>query len=287
MLSTRIIRRKIRSVRNIKKITEAMKMVAASKLRRVQNQVAASRPFAEKMGGILRRLAPHAEGVEHPLLEVRTPPQRIGAVVISSDKGLCGSYNTNILRRAVEFAAAQSVPVEFIVVGRKGRDFLRRRNYSIVRSFVGLSAESPLSDILELARYLRELYESAQVDALNLVYTEFINPMVQRPRVLPFLPFQPAEAEPGTGAAAEYIFEPGPGPLLMSLIPRYIDTQVYQIILEASASEQGARMVAMSNAASNAEDLITQLTLSYNKARQATITSELIDVVTGASALSA
>ena len=287
MLSTRVIRRKIRTVQNIRKITDAMRMVAAAKLRRVQAKVAAGRPYSEKMTELLHRVAPHAQGVQHPLLEVREPVSRIGLIVMAADRGLCGSFNSNILRRAKKFIDGSAAPVELVTVGKKARDFFNYRRYAISRSFLGLSAQSSALEIGELSAEIRGMYETKRVDEVHILYTEFLNAVQQRPKQLQFLPFMPPSGGGDAGEGTDYIFEPDPKALMEALIPRYVDTTVYHLVLESTASEHGARMMAMTNAATNAAEVIDSLTLSFNKARQASITGELLEIVAGADALMA
>jgi F-type H+-transporting ATPase subunit gamma len=288
--NTKQIRRKIRTVRNIRKITDAMKRVAAAKLRRAQGRVAAGRPYAQKLAEMLSRLGAHAGDTEHPLLEVREP-ESMALVVIGSNRGLCGSYNGNLLRMAESFLTIAPVPVKLVTVNRKVNDFYRRRTRTVLQSFDGLSDQSGPADVATLSRYLRDLYESGTVDEVHICYTEFVSTMLQRPTILQFLPFTrrsqagDQEAEPAMDAQAEYILEPDARAILHEVIPAYIDTQIYHVILEAAASEYGSRMMAMSNATDNATEMIRDLTLSYNKARQSGITGELLEIVSGAEAL--
>lgn len=288
MLSTRAIRRKIRTVKNIQKITDAMRMVAAAKLQRVQAKVAAGRPYSDKMAELLNRVAPLAYGVQHPLLEVREPVERIGLVVMAGNRGLCGSFNSSMMRRAERYLAQQTAPVTMVTVGKKAGDHFSRRNATLHARFDGLSAESSLGEIQRLAGAIRTLYESREVDQVDIIYSQFISAMEQRPRTLPFLPFRAEPAEEGAAQrheSVDYIFEPDAALLMAALLPRYVDTMVYHLVLESTTSEFGARMVAMSNASNNAAEVIDNLTLSYNKVRQASITTELLEVVSGANAL--
>lgn len=285
MLSTKAIRRKIRTVKNIQKITDAMRMVAAAKLQRVQAKVAAGRPYADKMSELLHRVAPHAANVEHPLLEVRDPVEHIAVIVMAGNRGLCGSFNSNVLRRAERHLETLEAPSQVISVGRKAGDFMVRRGHEVLRRFDGLSAESPLSDVQELAWMVRDAYESGQVDRVDIIYTEFVSAVEQRPKTLQFLPFQTSSSENVHAADVEYIFEPDAGALMMALLPRYVDTLIYHLVLESTASEHGARMMAMTNASDNASEVMDNLTLRYNRARQQSITTELLEVVGGANAL--
>jgi F-type H+-transporting ATPase subunit gamma len=299
MASLRDIRRKIGTVKNIKKITTAMKMVAAAKLRRAQDRVAAARPYAEKMRELIAQVAPRVpEAVitRHPLLQHREEAS-IGVVVITSERGLCGSYNNNIVRHALEFLngkRAAGVDVELITIGRRGTNSLRNRTWPADQAFSMLDVGAPFEQVQVLIDAIVGLY-SRPVDPVSEVYVvfaEFVNAVTQHPQVDRFLPIE-AGAMPSAGedegvraTNLEYEFEPEPEKLLDVLLPRFIDNQVYQYLLEATASEYGARMTAMSTASDNAGEMIDSLTLQYNRARQDAITKELMDIVGGAAALS-
>lgn len=298
MSSIREIRRHIRSVRNISKVTRAMQMVAASKMRRAQEQVLATRPYAQKAWELLTHLAAlsvRTEQEEHPLLVVR-PVQAIGLVVITSDKGLCGGYNHNLLRVVTDYLQAQEKPVKVITVGRKGRDFLLRTRVNLVAEFTGVPALPTLLDVLPIARTVLDDYLAGIYDEVLLAYTDFVNTLVQRPVIRRLLPLRVAEgleeqavSEYVAGGAGvripEYIYEPDPQAVLAQIVPRFTELQIYQAILESIASEHSARMVAMRNATDNANELVEQLTLSFNRARQTAITKEILDIVGGAEAL--
>ncbi|KKM10786.1 ATP F0F1 synthase subunit gamma [Clostridiales bacterium PH28_bin88] len=286
MPGMRDIKRRIRSIRNTQQITKAMKMVAAAKLRKAQAGVVAARPYADKVREVMERLVQGAQVFNHPLLDVR-PRQAVGYVVLTGDRGLCGGYNANIIRlteqrlRAEEEAKAALVPV-----GRKGRDYFRRRRYEIIKSFTELGDNPNFIQARELARELVAMYQDGVFDEVNLVYTEFISAIRQRPVVVRLLPVAPPEGEDqGAGEQVEYLYEPSPAGVLDTLLPRYVETQVYRALLEAKASEHGARMTAMGSATDNAAEMIDKLTLSFNRARQAAITKEINEVVSGAQAL--
>lgn len=285
MQSVREIRRKIRTVRNIQKITDAMRRVAAAKLRRVQSKVLAARPYAEKMAEMLDRLGEVAGAVEHPLLEVRDL-RASALVVVGSDRGLCGSYNANIVRLAERHVAAAEHPVRVVTVGRKPGAYYAAHGGAL-RRFAGVSEASSASDIAELAAYLRELFETGQVDEVSICYAQSVSAIVQRPTITRFLPLTHGPSAGGARSyiPREYILEPDAQSILRVLVPAYIDTQLYHIVLEAAASEYGARMMAMTSATDSAAEILADLTLSYNKARQTGITRELIEIVSGASAL--
>ncbi len=285
MATAREIRRRIRSVHNIAQIAKAMETVAASKMRRAQAQTLASRPYAHKAMEVLRSLArqTYVGGALHPLLEQR-PVQRIGVMLFTADRGLCGGFNTNIIRKAVDFAKAQEHPVSFIAVGRKGRDFLVRYGFDLEAEITGVPDRPTLMDILPVARVAIDDYLAGRWDAVYLAYTDFVNVMVQRPTINRLLPLEPVW-EDGTPVAVDYIYEPDPQTILDQVLPRFAEWQVYQALLESIASEQSARMVAMRNAREAAMDLIEDLTLRYNKARQEAITKEILDIAGGAEAL--
>lgn len=298
MSSIREIRRHIRSVRNISKVTRAMQMVAASKMRRAQEQVLATRPYSQKAWELLTHLAAlsvRTEQEEHPLLAVR-PVQAIGLVVLTSDKGLCGGYNHNLLRVVTDYLQMQEKPVKVITVGRKGRDFLLRVRVNLVAEFTGMPALPTLLDVLPIARTVLDDYLAGVYDEVLLAYTDFVNTLVQRPVIRRLLPLHVAgdlteqavseyvESKPPV-RIPEYIYEPDPQAVLAQIVPRFTELQIYQAILEAIASEHSARMVAMRNATENANELVEQLTLSFNRARQTAITKEILDIVGGAEAL--
>lgn len=285
MPSLRAIRGRIRSVKNIAKITKAMEMVAASKMRRAQQRTLASRPYAQKLHELLGDLASQS-GAEFtaPLLE-RRPINRIMVVHITADRGLAGAFSTNMNRRTGNFLLEQSVPASVIAVGRKGRDFMVRSHRELRAEFTDLTDRPSLLDTLPISRIVMDDFQNGLVDAVYLAYSEFVNTLVQRPTIRQILPI---EAPQGVESRTrDFLYEPGPEELLSALCPRYIEFQVYQAILESIASEQSARMVAMRNATDNAKEVISELTLQYNKARQESITKELLEIAGGAAALSA
>jgi F-type H+-transporting ATPase subunit gamma len=284
MANIRLIRRRIRSIQSTAKVTKAMEMIAASKMRRAQERVLAGRPYAEKLRHVLADLAAQfsAEEAVHPLLE-RRPVNRIAVIHITTDRGLCGGLNTNMNRRTAAFLLEQSVPVTLITVGRKGRDFMRRYGREIEAEITGLGDRPSLLDTRAISRIVIEDYTSRRVDQVFLAYTRFITTMTQRPVLEQLLPVEPRQFE--RKYYVEYIYEPSSAAVLAELLPRFVEMQVYHAILESIASEQSARMVAMRNATENAKELIEHLTLVYNKARQETITKELLDITGGAAAL--
>lgn len=289
MASMREIRTRIKSVRNIAKITRAMKLVAAARLKRAQGRVQAARPYAEHMERMMKDLGAAGAQISHPLLEVREE-QRIAALVLTSDRGLCGSYNTNVLRKAMELLRPRDPEtVRLLLMGRKGEQFFRRRPYEVVHAEPLAAGEVNFAQVAPVAAELRRLFEAREVDAVYLVYAKFINAITQEPTILPLLPLKPPEVEEEGSAkrqeAAEVIFEPEPAELLGTLLPRYVDTQIYRALVEAVASEHGARMTSMTAATENATEMIESLTLSLNRARQAAITTEIAEIVTGAQAV--
>jgi F-type H+-transporting ATPase subunit gamma len=290
MASSREIRRRIRSVRNISQITRAMEMVSASRMRRATQRVVATRPYTERISAVIASLAGAAgvaagEDVSFPLLDKR-PIQRAELILITPDKGLTGAMNSNVIRRASRYILNEAgVPVSVVAVGRKGRDFMVRYRREVVAEFTALGDYPTLDQINPIAQVAVDDFVSGKVDAVFLVYTRFINTLTQRPELQQLLPVEPpAEAADG-GPKANFIFEPSPEAVLNSLLPRYVDQQVYRAVLESIASEHSARMVAMRNATDNARDLVSDLTLSYNKARQAQITREVSEIAAGANAL--
>ena len=283
MATLRDVRRRIKSVKNIEQITNAMQMVAAARLRRAQEAAVSSRPYAEQMQKVIATLSSAAQTVEHPLLEVR-PETNIAVVVIGGERGLCGSYNVNVFRQLQELLRERDPgTVKLIAFGKKLISHLRKLPYPVEMTQLLPERQAGFADIRNVAMTVRGMFESHKVDAVYLLYARFISPMLQRPTVIRLLPVEkPAQAEE---APAEYIFEPEPAKLLSDLLPRYIDTLIYRALVEAIASEHGARMTAMSAATTNAGDMIETLTLAYNKARQSAITKELLDIVGAAEAL--
>ena len=283
MANARDLRRRIKSIKSTQQITKAMKMVAAANLRKSQERVIAARPFAGKIREVLSRLTSANSGVSHPLLEVREP-NNVCYVLITADRGLCGGYNANIIRKSAMLLYGK--PGSMVTIGRKGRDFFRRRDHDIKSEFVGLGEEVPFGVAKEIGQTLVNYYEKGVFDEVHLVYTEFKSAMTQVPTVMKLLPVEPpAPKEGDKGRTIDYIYEPDPEELLAELLPKYIDTTVYRALLESKASEHGARMTAMGSATDNAADMIDKLTLSLNRARQAAITKEISEIVGGANAL--
>ncbi|MFQ5693969.1 MAG: ATP synthase F1 subunit gamma [Nitrospinota bacterium] len=299
MASLRQIRRRIGSVKNTQQITRAMKMVAAAKLRRSQERIHAARPFADKLAEVMQSLARRSEHLEHPLLEAR-PVRRRLLVPITSDKGLCGSYNSNVLRILVERMSAgadgngEAPEVATVPIGRKGRDFCLLRGYPVEREFTGNFGRMDYDLAKAVGEYFISEFLEGRADEVVLIYNRFVSAITQRVTVetlLPIAPLPVAEAEPegaeaDAGYEPDFLYEPSPERVLEGLIDRHLFTQMYRVILDADASEHGARMTAMENATNNSADMIASLTLLFNRTRQAAITKEIIEVVSGADALS-
>jgi F-type H+-transporting ATPase subunit gamma len=286
MATLRDIQRRIRSVQSTQKITRAMKLVAAAKLRRAQERILSARPYANKMAELLGNLVSGVDGATHPLLEQREGPRR-QIVIITADRGLAGAFNANILRRAVELIRESSAAdVTLVVVGRKARDFFRRRPHTVKRDMIGFWDRLAYSHAAELADAFMQSYLDNEVDEVFLLYNEFRSVALQRPVRQQLLPIPRTEAEDGEGIApVDYIYEPGPAEILGDLLPRHVRMQVYRALMESLAGEYGARMTAMEAATKNAKEMIDVLTIQYNKARQEKITKELLDIVGGAEAL--
>jgi F-type H+-transporting ATPase subunit gamma len=286
MATLRDIRRRIRSVQSTQKITRAMKLVAAAKLRRAQERIVAARPYAVKMSELMSNLVVRAEADRHALL-ARRAGGRKRLVVVTADKGLCGAFNSNILRASLGFLReAADAELTLVVVGRKARDFYRRRQWTVKSEMLGFFDRLAYSHAQELAGQLMGAYLGQEVDEVYLMYNEFRSVAVQRVTRVQLLPIEPGvQAEGGTAATADYIYEPSPDDILASLLPRHVTTQVFRALMESVAGEYGARMTAMEAATKNAKEMIDVLTIQYNKARQERITKELLDIVGGAEAL--
>jgi F-type H+-transporting ATPase subunit gamma len=279
----RKVRRRIKGVQNIAKITRAMEMIAASKMRKAQERGLAGRPYSDKIRQVIADLAALPEvGLQHPLLQ-RRPVEKIAVVHITPDRGLCGGLNANINRRLGGFILEQKAPVSVVAVGRKGRDFMVRSHGQMRAEFTQLGDRPSLLDILPIARIVIEDYTGGAMDMVYLSYTGFVSTMVQRPVMQPLLPVEPAAIPKAENV--DYLYEPNAAAVLGGLLPRFVEMQIYHAVLESIASEQSARMVAMRSATDSANELIGDLTLLYNKARQEAITKELLDITGGVTAL--
>ena len=284
MASVRQIRRRIRSVENTAKITKAMSMIAASKMRRAQESALRGRPYSERIQSLLSDLAaqPQNEDTLHPLLQ-RREPKNIQVVIITPDRGLTGGLNSNINRTAARFILEQSAHVNIIAVGKKGRDFMARSGQDMKAVFTDLSDRLALTDITPVARIVIDDYTEKNVDAVYIAYARFINTTSQQPVVEQLLPVVPATLQ--ASEAVGYIYEPEDQTVLSALLPRFVEMQLYHAVLENIASEQSARMVAMRNATDSADEMAQDLTLVMNKVRQEVITRELLDIIGGAAAV--
>ena len=290
------IRRRIKSVKNTQQITKAMKMVSAAKLKRAQERAVSARPFATKMAEVLTGLATHAgEDFHHPLLDARGN-ERYLLVLVTADKGLAGAFNANLIKAAQAFVNEHAdKSIEILAVGRKGRDFFRRRGAEIVGEYVGLTGKGRIDHVeaLEVARdVMRRFVEDEGLDKVFVIFNEFRSVISQRVVVEQLLPVSRAEDETADAADSstqqsfvEYVYEQPPAEIFSQLLPRLVETQIYRALLESVASEQGARMTAMDSASKNAGELIQSLTLNMNRIRQASITREIIEIVSGAAAL--
>jgi F-type H+-transporting ATPase subunit gamma len=278
------IRRRIRSVKNTQQLTKAMKTVSAAKLRRAQERVFSARPYAEQLKRVLGNLTARVEDVSHPLLEIR-PEERILFVIVTADRGLCGAFNSNINRTAQGFLRDhKDQTVRLVTAGRKGRDFFRRRGVPIQSEFVNIFSRLDYGNAKDIAEVVIQAYTSAEVDAVYIVYNEFKSVIQQRVVVEKMLPLSRGELKEA-GPQLEYIFEQPPQEIFNRLLPRYVEIQIFRALLESAASEHGARMASMDTASRNAGDMIDMLTLNMNRIRQAAITREIIEVVSGAGAL--
>ncbi len=284
MPSKQDLRRRIRSVRSTQQLTRAMKMVYAAKLRRSQAAVLEARPYAAALEGVLRSLAGHTGGGRHPLL-VERPERSVTLVVVAGDKGLCGAFNTNILREATALLrSGRWERVDLVLVGRRGIDFFRRRGLAASAAYPELMKRVTPEGSREVARMLSERYQGGGTDAVYLLYNRFRSIIRQEVTLERLLPIARAQGEAGAPAAG-YIFEPSPQALLGEILPRHVEFQVFRALLDSQAAEHAARMTAMDSASKNAAEMIDSLTLTYNRARQASITKELIEIVSGAQAL--
>ena len=284
MASLREIRRRVKSVKNVAKITKAMEMVSASKMRRAQRNTQATRPYAERMRVVMGELTARAgQSLAHPLLTQREQIRRVGLVIVTPDKGLCGALVTNVLRLTTRFVLEQRKlgrEIEVLTVGRKGRDFAVRTGLPLVAEITGLGDAPGLIDILPVGTNVINGFSEGRYDEVYVIFTAFINTLTQKPERRRLLPIeQPEDTTPGS--RVDYTYEPSQGEVLNELLPRFVEVQLYQTILESIASEHSARMAAMRNATDNAKELVRDLTLSANKARQAAITKELAEISAG------
>lgn len=285
MATLKQLRQRIRTAKNIQQITRAMKLVAAARLKKAQDKVLEARPYSDKMREFMTSISGAGELPDHPLLEKRQVG-RACLLLVTADRGLAGSYNTNLIRKAGDFLKSQAVPTDLVCVGKKGAQFFGKRGYTVLHQHSVPTAGARLEDAIEVTRVIRELFESGEVDAIYLCYSKFYSAIRQVPQIVQLLPIEPPGAEDGAhGVGKQYGFEPSPSELLNILLPKYVLTLVYQALLESTASEHGSRMSAMTSATDNAGKMIQRLTLIANRERQAGITKEILEVVGGAEAL--
>jgi len=291
MPTLRDIRKRLKAIQNTKKITAAMKMVAAAKLRKVQDRMLNFRPYATRMQSVLSDLAKVAEREIHPLLVLR-PRKTVEVIVLTSDKGLCGAFNANILRtsaRYIENLKNEGIAISLSVIGRKSRDYFRRRNVPMRKTWIGLSGRITYSNAQEIANDLIENYSNETIDEVIFIYNEFKSLIAQKITMMKLLPIGTIDKEEGgtkePSIFGDYMYEPSRAAIFEQLLPKHIEVQIYRALLESSAAEEAARMTAMENATKNCGELITKVTLLANKVRQASITKELMDIVGGVEAL--
>jgi F-type H+-transporting ATPase subunit gamma len=286
MPSAREIRRRIRSVRNTSQITKAMEMVSAAKLRRAQASALASRPYAEQLAELIATLGSAAERADedeaHPLLQ-RRPIRNSALVLVTPDRGLTGALVGNLLRAGAAYVQERGNP-SIVAIGRKGRDWMIRRGRNVIAEFTWMERPT-IAEVVPVARLIADQFTSGAVDEVSLIFARFQSTSVQRPVRLPLLPVETPPAAEGASRYANFLFEPSPAEVLAAILPRYVEVQLYQALLESLASEHAARMIAMHNATQNAKDIVQSLTLTYNKARQAGITKEILEISSGAEAL--
>lgn len=285
MATLREIRRRITSIQSTQQITKAMKMVAAAKLRRAQENIVATRPYAHKLAGLMGHIIARMENPEEVLLRQREV-KKVLLVVVTADRGLCGAFNSNLIRQAVR--TVQSYPdveVQLFPVGRKGYEYFSRRDYDVYEKRINFFNHLNFNDAVEISEQLVECFASGEFDRIEVIYNEFKSAIQQNVVTEQFLPFIPDQDMLENKSGIDFIYEPGKAEILSSLIPKHLNVQMWKILLESNAAEQGARMTAMESATDNAEDLIAYLTLHYNRARQAAITKEISEIVGGAEAL--
>ncbi len=286
MATLRDIKKRIRAVKSTKQITKAMEMVAAARLRRAEQEAVQSRPYADKMRLILKQISAAAATLDHPFFEQREVKHQT-VVLFTGDRGLCGSYNSNLIRRTTQILKAETeVPIDLVLVGKKGEDFFKRRSWPIARVFKGLQGKMDIDLVRGMTDYVIDRFISGETDKVQLIYAKFITKSTHRITVADFLPVSPPETTEDTKTSnKQYIFEPDPAQIFDSLMPAYARTMMQSATADALASEHAARMMAMGQATKNADEMVDSLTLQYNKARQSVITKELLEIVSGAEAL--
>lgn len=282
MATLKQLRTRVASIKNIQRVTNAMQLVAAARMRKAQDDILAARPYADRLDGILRRLSASVDTTQNPMFSER-PVDRVAIALVTSDRGLCGGFNASVCRRiATEASELSRTDLSMVAIGRKGRSYLANRGYNVVADYVDVFRDLAFPDTAAIARDLAHRFTSGQVDKVVLVYNEFRSVSQQVPVAQQLLPIVAPESGEDSG---DFLFEPDPERLMDSLVPRHVNFQVWRALLESNAGEQAARMQAMDNATKNAGDLIDQLTQDVNKARQSTITLELMDIIGGAEAV--
>ncbi len=284
MPSTIDLRRRIRSTKNTQQITKAMKMVSAAKLRRAQERMMAARPYSAALREVLASLSTRVDLTAHPLLAEREAENKVLLLIVTADRGLCGAFNANVIRNAQNAIVEKGWQhAELLPIGRKAIDFFKRRTLPIRRQGVGVYQALSIDTAREIAQGITQDFVNGEFDAVYVIYNEFKSIIAQRVTLERLLPLPRFESD-ATGPAIEYVFEPGPEQILSDLLPKHIEFQIYRVLLESAAAEQGARMTAMESATKNASEMISHLTLTYNRIRQASITKEIIEIVSGAAA---
>ncbi len=286
MATLKQIRQRIKTSKNIRQITRAMKLVAAARLKRAQDRVLEARPYSEKLREFMTAVSAGGALPQHELLAKR-PINKAALILVTAERGLAGSYNTNLIRKAWDWLKEQTVPTSLYSVGKKGGIFLGKRGYDVIASHTIPSVGAGIADADAVTKQATELFVSGQVDAVYICYSKFYSPIRQVPQIVQLFPIEPpkVEDEAVSSSTKDYEFEPAPAELLGQLLPRYVQTLIFQALLEATASEHGSRMTAMTSATDNAGKMIDSLTLKANRERQATITKEILEVVGGAEAL--
>lgn len=284
MATLKEIRIRVNAVKNIQKITKAMKMVAAAKMRKAQDKILSTRPYASKLSALMSELVSLNDITSHPLIQEREVKKRI-VVLITSDRGLCGAFNSNIIKYTANYLNTIGKDTALVTIGKKGYDFFNKRNYNIIKNFPTVFHNLNIQTSNEIVKYLKDLYLSEEYDYIEIIYNEFKSVIKQNIVTDTFLPFKKKDNINLKSKNIDFIFEPDSKNILLALIPKELDIQFWKALLESNASEQGARMTAMETASHNASDLIKSLNLSYNRARQESITKELLEIVSGAEAL--
>lgn len=284
MATLRAIRRRIASITNIQQVTNAMRMVAAARFRRAQENILAARPYAGKMDTILRHVASRMEEHSHPLLKTRAV-KRLCLVVITADRGLCGSFNSNAIRETVAHIEQHpNTEISLICVGRKGRDFFARRNYNIIDEYINIFRELNFFHAINIVTHVATIFQREEVDRVDVIYNNFRSAILQQVVIEQLLPIVPLEPE-GDELFIDYLYEPSPQEILEAMLQKHLNTQIWKALLDSNAAEQAARMTAMENATDNSKELIDELILERNRARQTMITKEISEIVGGAEAL--